>query len=158
MVGRAERPDRVSAAGGVVWRHARGSAAPAPAPSVEPEPEAGVEVLLIHRPAYDDWSWPKGKPDGDEAPEQTALREVEEETGLRCRLGPELASTRYVDGSGRDKVVRYWAMTVEGQRPRPPDDEVDECRWVPADQARRLLTYPHDRDVLDSLRNVIPRA
>jgi 8-oxo-dGTP diphosphatase len=111
-------------------------------------------VVLIHRPGYDDWSLPKGKPDGDETAEETALREVEEETGMSCRLGPELASTRYVDGKGRDKLVRYWAMTVEQQRDRQPDDEVDEWRWVELDAADAMLTYEHDRNVLTSLRAV----
>jgi 8-oxo-dGTP diphosphatase len=138
------QPRRVQAAGGVVWRRARGTRA--------------LEVLLIHRPAYDDWSWPKGKPDRDETPEQTARREVEEETGVRCRLGPELASSRYVDGKGRDKVVRYWAMTAEEEHPRPPDDEVDEVRWVAADEADRMLSYDRDRTVLGSLRDVVGRV
>jgi 8-oxo-dGTP diphosphatase len=137
----------VRAAGGVVWRRAPG-----------PGSGGTIEVVLVHRPAYDDWSFPKGKPDGDETGEQTALREVEEETGLGCRLGPELASTRYIDAKGRDKLVRYWAMTVEHQRHRPPDDEVDEWRWVPVAEAHDLLSYDRDRSVLASLPDVPDRV
>jgi 8-oxo-dGTP pyrophosphatase MutT (NUDIX family) len=149
----------IRAAGGVVWRRA---------PSTEDqrwwrrvvgrELPGPLEVVLIHRPDYDDWSLPKGKPDGNETAEQTALREVEEETGLRCSLGPELASTRYVNGKGSDKAVRYWAMTVEAQREREPDDEVDEWRWVADDLADAMLTYPRDRTVLASLRAVLDRV
>jgi 8-oxo-dGTP diphosphatase len=152
----------VRAAGGVVWRRRPAEAGEEPrarrrwlARRREAHDDAGdIEVVLIHRPDYDDWSLPKGKPDGDETAEETAHREVEEETGLTCQLGPELASTRYVDGKGRDKVVRYWAMTVEQQRDRQPDDEVDEWRWVELDEAEAMLTYPHDRSVLASLRGV----
>ena len=73
----------------------------------------GPEVLLVHRPAYDDWTFPKGKLDRGETEEECALREVEEETGLRCTLGRELGSTTYRDGKGRRKRVRYWLMEVE---------------------------------------------
>ena len=73
---------------------------------------AGVEVALVHRPAYDDWALPKGKLEPGETDEEAALREVREETGLSCRLGTELPSTTYADGQGRPKVVRYWTMTV----------------------------------------------
>jgi ADP-ribose pyrophosphatase YjhB (NUDIX family) len=73
---------------------------------------AGVEVVLVHRPAYDDWALPKGKLEPGETDEDAALREVREETGLSCRLGTELPSTTYADAQGRPKVVRYWTMTV----------------------------------------------
>src|ERR1700730_879807 len=72
-----------------------------------------LETVIVHRQAYDDWSLPKGKVDPGETDEQTARREVEEETGLVCRLGAELPSTSYRDRHGRRKVVRYWAMTPE---------------------------------------------
>jgi 8-oxo-dGTP diphosphatase len=78
------------------------------------------------------------------------LREVEEETGLRCTLGEELPSTSYVDRKGRPKRVRYWAMTPAGGE-FTPTDEVDEVQWLPVDTAASLLTYPRDRAVLDAL-------
>ena len=102
-----------------------------------------ARVLLVHRPRYDDWSLPKGKVDPGETDEDCALREVEEETGLRCRLGRELPSTRYTDRRGRSKQVRYWVMEVEGGS-FTANDEVDEVRWLPLAEARALLTYAHD--------------
>ena len=125
----------VEAAGGVVWR--RSSA-------------GDLEVLLVHRPRYDDWTVPKGKLDVGETHAAAALREVVEETGLRCTLGEELPSTSYVDRKGRPKRVRYWAMTPAGGD-FTPTDEVDDVRWVPIDAAADQLTYPRDRAVLDAL-------
>jgi 8-oxo-dGTP diphosphatase len=129
----------VRASGAVVWRPAG----------------QGVEVVLVHRPAYDDWSLPKGKPLPGEDDETCALREVEEETGLRGELGPELPATRYRDRHGREKVVRYWAL-----RPVPgelaPTDEVDEAVWKDVAAAREALTYDRDRGVLDALAAVLP--
>lgn len=115
-----------------------------------PTADGGVEVLLVHRPRYDDWTFPKGKNDPDEPDECCALREVLEETGLRCTLGPEVATTSYVDGRGRAKVVRYWAMTVAEQLDRAPGDEVDDQRWLDVDDAERHLTYGRDVEVLDT--------
>jgi len=112
--------------------------------------ERDPEVLLVHRPRYDDWSLPKGKLGSGESWEDGALREVEEETGLRCRAGRELASTSYVDRHGRPKLVRYWAMTPVGGG-FAPNNEVDEVRWLPVDDASALLSYERDRDVLHSL-------
>ena len=125
----------IRAAGGVVWRT---------------RPDGSVEVLVVHRPHYDDWSLPKGKADPGEDDESCALREVEEETGLRCRLGVELASTSYLDRKGRPKVVRYWAMTRESGAVVAAN-EVDEARWVGIEEAQALLSYPRDRQVLASL-------
>ena len=125
----------VRAAGGVVWRR---------------RPGEEVEVLLVHRPKYGDWSLPKGKCSEGEDDLACALREVEEETGHRCEAGEELASVSYLDSRGRPKVVRYWVM-------KPlcgsftPHDEIDETRWLPRDDAARLLSYDRDRDVLASL-------
>jgi 8-oxo-dGTP diphosphatase len=107
------------------------------------------EVLLVHRPRYDDWTFPKGKGEPGERAEDTARREVEEETGLRCALGPEVAQTEYVDGRGRDKVVRYWRMeALDGAF--TPNREVDAVDWLAPDAARARLTYEHDRDVLEA--------
>ena len=123
----------VRAAGGVVWRM---------------NDDAGVEVLVIHRPAYDDWSFPKGKVDpGDVDEEHTALREVEEEAGVRGALGRELPSCDYVDRKGRPKHVRYWEMRrLSGEF--TPNREADEARWLPLRDAGGVLTYPRDREVL----------
>jgi 8-oxo-dGTP diphosphatase len=112
--------------------------------------DGGVEVLVVHRPKYDDWSFPKGKLDAGEDHATAACREVEEETGLRAELGDELPDTTYHDRFGRPKVVRYWAMTpVDGEF--VPTDEVDEVRWLSVRAARRILSYDRDRGVLDAL-------
>lgn len=100
-------------------------------------------VLVVHRPRHDDWSLPKGHIDGGESFEQAALREVLEETGLRCVLHQELPAARY-EVEGRPKVVRWWRMTV-AQEVGLPDDEVDELRWLTPDAAIALLDYEHDR-------------
>ncbi len=122
----------VKASGGVVWR--RG--------------DDGVEIVMVHRPRYDDWSLPKGKLDKGESWEQAALREVEEEVGLRCRLGPELEPTAYEDRKGRAKVVRYWLMEPEEEPGFEPNDEVDEIRWLPPGDAAAELSYPHDAELV----------
>ncbi len=123
----------VRAAGGVVWRVDR---------------DGGVEVLLVHRQRYHDWSFPKGKVEPDDVDEEhTALREVEEEVGLRCALGRELPSVDYLDHKRRTKHVRYWEM-----RPLSgtftPNDEVDDIIWLGLAGARQKLSYEHDKGVL----------
>jgi 8-oxo-dGTP diphosphatase len=100
-------------------------------------------VAVAHRPRYDDWSFPKGKLDPGESWEQAALREVEEEIGLRCRLGAELPPVTYAVQKGR-KVVRYWLMEPESGE-FVPNEEVDEVRWLSPAEAEALLTYDHDR-------------
>jgi len=122
--------ERVDAAGGVVERDGR--------------------VLLVHRPRYDDWTFPKGKLDPGESFEDAALREVEEETGVRCTLGRELPPTSY-EVNGRPKLVRYWLMSPDAELDFAPNDETDDIRWVTPDEARALLTYDRDRDVLAAL-------
>jgi 8-oxo-dGTP diphosphatase len=108
------------------------------------------QVLLVHRPAYDDWSFPKGKCDDGESDETCALREVEEETGLRCELLEEIGATSYIDGKGRPKTVRYWRMQpVNGDF--VPHDEVDEIRWETPDRAAGLLTWSRDLTLLERL-------
>lgn len=112
--------------------------------------EGGPEVLLVHRPRYDDWTFPKGKRDPGESDEACAVREVHEETGLRCTLGPELATSTYVDNRGRPKVVRYWAMTVAEEDDWEVSEEVDDLRWLDVAAAQDRLSYRRDVEVLDS--------
>ena len=120
----------------------------------------GGDVLLVHRPRYDDWSFPKGKLDPGEHAVAAAVREVAEETGLDVRLGPPLPGQRYVIATGRTKAVSYWTARVVG------DDDVELLpgqrrdrrgrlgrRW---DEARARLTYDHDRDTLDAARAAAP--
>lgn len=127
--------DRIQAAGGVVMRKG---------------PEE-TEIAVVHRPRYDDWSFPKGKLDPGETFEEAALREVHEETGLTCRLGPELAFAHYEDNEGRPKVVRYWLMAVIEDPGFDPNDEVDELRWLTPSEATELLTYSRDRKLVRTL-------
>jgi 8-oxo-dGTP pyrophosphatase MutT (NUDIX family) len=102
-------------------------------------------VLLVHRPKYDDWTFPKGKANEDETDEECALREVHEETGLRCELEHELTTTNYVDARGRPKRVRWWTMREIADDGFTPNGEVDELRWLDRDAAVELLTYDRDR-------------
>ena len=106
-----------------------------------------IEVLVVHRPAYDDWSLPKGKLDPGESHAEAALREVAEETGIACVLGEELPEVRYRDRKHRPKRVRYWAMTPESGA-FTPTSEVDEVRWVSVAAAAALLTYPRDAELV----------
>jgi 8-oxo-dGTP pyrophosphatase MutT (NUDIX family) len=137
--------DVVRAAGGVVTR---------------PAPDGSVEVLVVHRPRYDDWSLPKGKAEPGEADEDTARREVEEETGFRCDLGAELPTVHYVDRRGRPKQVRFWRMTVisgdsdfgpDAEPAFVPNEEVDARRWISPTAAATLLSYDADRRLVASL-------
>lgn len=107
-------------------------------------------VALVHRPRYHDWTFPKGKLQEGESDEETALREVLEETGLTCRLGRGLGTIEYRDREGRRKIVRYWLMrSLDGAF--APSEEVDELRWVPVEEAGAMLTYRHDRELLERL-------
>ncbi len=123
----------VRAAGGIVWRRGR---------------EGEAEVVLVHRPAYDDWSFPKGKLKAGEDEREAALREVEEETGLLCALGTELGTSSYGDVRGRDKVVRFWLMRpIEGTL--APAHETDEAQWYGVEAAFGVLSYERDRKLLE---------
>jgi 8-oxo-(d)GTP phosphatase len=109
-----------------------------------------VKVLMVHRPRYDDWSLPKGKTDHGETPAETALREVEEETGIRCRIIAPVAEAHYRVPTGEDKVVRYFAMRPLQEPPFVPNPEVSEIRWLAPADAAQLATYAHDRTLLEN--------
>jgi 8-oxo-(d)GTP phosphatase len=119
----------------------------------------GPEVLLVHRPKYDDWSLPKGKCDPGEHITTTAVREIAEETGLDVRLGPPLSLQRYTvhNGEARPKRVHWWSARVVGGDDVAgyrPNDEIDAVEWVPIDLARDRLTYERDGDLLAELAKV----
>jgi 8-oxo-dGTP diphosphatase len=125
------KPD-ISAAGGVVVRR---------------DEEGRTRVAVIHRPKYGDWSLPKGKLEEGEGWQEAALREVKEEIGYECEVGPELPHVSYLDRKSRRKLVRYWLMEpVKGEF--TAHDEVDELRWLTPDEAAELLTYPHDEELV----------
>ncbi|RZT87944.1 8-oxo-dGTP diphosphatase [Pseudonocardia sediminis] len=129
----------VVAAGTVPWRR---------------DGAGGIEVAIVHRPRYDDWSLPKGHQDPGEATTATALRETLEEAGLRARLGGRLPHTSYeVPGKGA-KIVHYWAAEVVADHGFTPNSETDERRWVTPAQAADLLTYPHDAELVARLASV----
>jgi 8-oxo-dGTP pyrophosphatase MutT (NUDIX family)/phosphohistidine phosphatase SixA len=134
-----DEPGRIHAAGGVVWR---------PGP-------AGVEVCLVHRPRYGDWSLPKGKLDEGEHPLRAAVREVAEETDARAVPQVRLPTIRY-RSEGRPKAVDYWSMRVVATGGFQPGTEVDDIRWLPLDAAARLVSYPHDAEVLAAFAALPP--
>ncbi len=135
------------AAGGIVWRKR--------APSGRTEPR--VDLLLIHRPQYDDWTFPKGKADPGETLQATAVREIAEETGSQVRLGHPLGDVSYPMADGV-KLISYWCARLVGdQQPFAPNKEVDEIRWVGVREARSLLTYQHDSDLLDTFVELLDR-
>lgn len=127
---------KIIAAGTIPWRIKSGQ----------------LQVLLIHRPQYNDWSWPKGRLDANETLPETAWRETKEEVGLRLTLGIPLGVVRYKTANGNNrKEVWYWAARVVDQRPLPDAHEVDETRWVTVDEAQQLLTKKLDKKPLKVL-------
>ena len=110
----------------------------------------GPEVVLVHRPRYDDWSLPKGKLETGESFEDAARREIEEETGLSCELGRELEPNSYIDHKGRPKLVRWFRMTPTGGE-FAANDEVDELRWLSPAEALELVDYEHDHRLIATL-------
>jgi 8-oxo-dGTP pyrophosphatase MutT (NUDIX family)/broad specificity phosphatase PhoE len=125
----------IRAAGGVLWRPVAGV-----------NGDSAVEVAIIHRPRYNDWSMPKGKLNPGEIELEGAVREIAEETGYRVTVGPPLGAVEY-EKEGRPKIVRYWAMRAEGGM-FVPSREVDELRWLPVNDALGLMTQPRDVDLL----------
>jgi 8-oxo-dGTP diphosphatase len=113
-------------------------------------------VMLVHRPKYDDWSFPKGKLHEGESFEDAAVREVEEESGWRCEIRAELEPTRYKDAQGRDKVVRWWEMLARERGPWEANDEVDDVVWVPLVEVDSFLTYDSDRELAAQARKLPP--
>ncbi|QGG40353.1 NUDIX hydrolase [Aeromicrobium yanjiei] len=135
-----------TAAGGIVWRNRPGSARPDPR----------VELLVVHRPSYDDWTFPKGKTDPGEALQTTAVREIGEEAGVRVRLGHPLQEISYPISDGTKRVA-YWCARVVGPDDSDrftPNKEVDQIRWVSVRDARGLLTYQHDVELLETFRTL----
>ncbi|MBB5632791.1 8-oxo-dGTP diphosphatase [Cryobacterium mesophilum] len=133
----SSNPDVVLAAGAVCWRIVKGT----------------VKVLLVHRDDRADVSLPKGKVDPGETLPQTAVREIEEETGLRVALGAPLGSIEYSLGGGRQKIVHYWAAevtsTARANSTFAPNSEIAAVEWLPLDRAKKALSYERDKEVLD---------
>src|SRR5580692_36450 len=121
----------VQAAGGLVVRRRNGS----------------LEIVIVHRPVHQDWSFPKGKLEEGETFELAALREVKEETGMACRLVRFIGHTEYIDRKGRPKAVAYWVMAPQSGH-FEPNVEVDELRWVPLEDASRWLSYSRDAELV----------
>jgi len=123
--------DVVQAAGGLVVRRESGL----------------LQIVVVHRPVQEDWSFPKGKLEAGETLDAAALREVREETGMTCDLLRFIGHTEYVDRKGRQKTVAYWIMAATGGS-FSPNEEVDELRWLPVDEASRLLSYARDQELI----------
>jgi len=123
--------DVVQAAGGLVVRRHHGA----------------LQIVVVHRPVQQDWSFPKGKLDPRETFEAAALREVREETGMACRLLRFIGHTEYLDRKGRPKAVAYWVMAAEAGF-FTPNQEVDELLWLTLEAAARILSYPRDRELI----------
>ncbi|TDC77723.1 NUDIX hydrolase [Micromonospora sp. KC606] len=135
-----EEPVGIRAAGGVVWR---------------PDSDGGFEVCLVHRPRYGDWSLPKGKLEPGEHPLLAAVREVAEESDVRAVPQVRLPTVRY-RSEGRPKTVDYWSMRAVGTGGFQPGTEVDDVCWLAVDEAVRLVSYPHDAQVLTAFAALPP--
>lgn len=146
-----------------MWRFTDPERTPTPGEPIDPK---DIEVLMVHRPRYRDWSWPKGKAEANEPILIAAVREVEEETGLAVALGAPLTTQRYRLGSGQTKEVRYWVGTVLPEDPRLPASaalrtrtpvrpatsaEIDRTRWASPQRAEDMLTRKGDRRLLSEL-------
>ncbi|MFI1307105.1 NUDIX hydrolase [Streptomyces sioyaensis] len=132
----------VQAAGCVLWRRSASA--------------DGIELAVVFRPKWSDWSWPKGKLKRGETFRSAAVREVKEETGMTCRLGAELPSAYYTDAQGRPKVVQYWAAdAISGTF--EPNDEVSAVDWLSPEAARERLTWDRDRELIPALLATLGR-
>jgi 8-oxo-dGTP diphosphatase len=146
--------DEIIAAGGLVRSRApaRSSSESSPTESSPP-----AQVLIVHRPKYDDWSFPKGKADPGESIEETALREVREETGIDARIINHLPAVRYIyEGTEqipRRKIVYYFLMEPSGGSIGVNGYEIDRAEWVDPYQALDRLSYDHDRKLLEDALN-----
>ncbi len=125
----------VRAAGGVIFRRS---------------PKGNLRYLIAHRPRYDDWSFPKGKADKGETPEETAIREVFEETRVMCRIVAPLGATRYRIASGIKEVAWFAMRPLPASKKFKENSEVDAVKWVSKKAALKILDYEHDRDLLAS--------
>ena len=159
----APRPQRlVRSAGALVWRFTDPTRAAVPGEPIDP---ADIEVLMVHRPRYHDWSWPKGKTENGESLVAAAVREVEEETGQIITLGAPLTTQRYRLGGGQTKEVHYWVGTpVPAGHPserlrapvaRAPRTEIDQTAWTSPERAADMLTRRGDRRLL---ADIVARA
>lgn len=128
----------IKAAGAVLWRE---------------ETPFELEILLVHRPQYDDWSFPKGKVEDGESAIAAAYREVMEETGHAAIFGQYLGSSSYKVGEGKKKVKYWMAQALPSSISFSPNNEVDKIEWVSIKEARHFLTYDEDRDILDEFIN-----
>ncbi|WLD79096.1 NUDIX domain-containing protein [Schaalia sp. HMT-172] len=155
----APRPQRlVRSAGALVWRFADPTRVARPGEPIDP---ADIEVLMVHRPRYHDWSWPKGKAENGEPLLAAAVREVEEETGQIITLGAPLTTQRYRLGGGQTKEVHYWVGTplpadaaaarLRAPAARAPRTEIDQTRWASPEAASDMLTRRGDRRLLADL-------
>ncbi|CAM5342555.1 MULTISPECIES: NUDIX hydrolase [Streptomyces] len=131
---------KILAAGCVLWRRSPHG--------------GGLEIALVHRPRYDDWSHPKGKLKPGEDALHGAVREVVEETGMGCAPGAALPTLHYM-AKGRPKEVRYWAAEAVDDETFVPNREVDRLLWLPPDAARLRLSYDHDRTLIDALPHAL---
>ena len=159
----APRPQRlVRSAGALVWRFTDRSRVAVPGEPIDPE---DIEVLMVHRPRYHDWSWPKGKTENGESLVAAAVREVEEETGQIVTLGVPLTTQRYRLGGGQTKEVHYWVGTpvptghaserLRAPVARAPRTEIDQTVWTSPERAADMLTRRGDRRLL---ADIVARA
>lgn len=159
----APRPQRlVRSAGALVWRFTDRSRVAVPGEPIDPE---DIEVLMVHRPRYHDWSWPKGKTENGESLVSAAVREVEEETGQIVTLGAPLTTQRYRLGGGQTKEVHYWVGTpvptghaserLRAPVARAPRTEIDQTAWTSPERAADMLTRRGDRRLL---ADIVARA